>query len=42
MLEIQGEQAKGSLKLESIMQRVPVTEAGGRVHTSTATVVMPK
>lgn len=46
ILEIQGEQVYSQLKFEAgvhRVQRVPVTEAGGRVHTSTATVaVMPE
>lgn len=46
VLEIQGEQVYSKLKFEAgvhRVQRVPVTEAGGRVHTSTATVaVMPE
>ncbi len=46
ILEIQGDQVYSKLKYESgvhRVQRVPVTEAGGRVHTSTATVaVMPE
>jgi peptide chain release factor 1 len=46
ILEIQGEQVYSKLKFEAgvhRVQRVPVTEAGGRVHTSTATVaVMPE
>ncbi|MGJ3254207.1 MAG: peptide chain release factor 1 [Elainellaceae cyanobacterium] len=46
ILEIQGEQVYSELKFEAgvhRVQRVPVTEAGGRVHTSTATVaVMPE
>ena len=46
ILEIQGEQVYSKLKYEAgvhRVQRVPVTEAGGRVHTSTATVaVMPE
>lgn len=46
VLEIQGEQVYSQLKFEAgvhRVQRVPVTEAGGRVHTSTATVaVMPE
>lgn len=45
-LEIQGEQVYSKLKFEAgvhRVQRVPLTEAGGRVHTSTATVaVMPE
>ncbi|PSO88238.1 MAG: peptide chain release factor 1, partial [Cyanobacteria bacterium QS_3_48_167] len=46
ILEIQGEQVYSKLKFEAgvhRVQRVPATEAGGRVHTSTATVaVMPE
>jgi peptide chain release factor 1 len=46
ILEIQGDQVYSKLKYESgvhRVQRVPVTEAGGRVHTSTATVaIMPE
>jgi len=46
MLEIQGDQVYSKLKFEAgvhRVQRVPLTEAGGRVHTSTATVaVMPE
>ena len=46
MLEIQGDQVYSKLKFEAgvhRVQRVPVTEAGGRVHTSTATVaIMPE
>jgi len=46
MLEIQGDQVYSQLKFEAgvhRVQRVPLTEAGGRVHTSTATVaVMPE
>lgn len=46
ILEIQGENVYSKLKFEAgvhRVQRVPVTEAGGRVHTSTATVaVMPE
>src|SRR3569832_643510 len=45
-LEIQGDHVYSKLKFEAgvhRVQRVPVTEAGGRVHTSTATVaVMPE
>ena len=45
-LEIRGEGAYSRLKYESgvhRVQRVPVTEAAGRIHTSTATVaVMPE
>jgi peptide chain release factor 1 len=46
ILEIQGERVYSKLKYESgvhRVQRVPATEAGGRVHTSTATVaIMPE
>lgn len=46
ILEIQGNQVYSKLKFEAgvhRVQRVPATEAGGRVHTSTATVaVMPE
>ncbi|MBW4575642.1 MAG: peptide chain release factor 1 [Aphanothece sp. CMT-3BRIN-NPC111] len=46
VLEIQGDKVYSKLKFEAgvhRVQRVPVTEAGGRVHTSTATVaVMPE
>lgn len=46
ILEIQGEQVYSKLKFEAgvhRVQRVPLTETGGRVHTSTATVaVMPE
>jgi peptide chain release factor 1 len=46
ILEIRGDQVYSQLKFEAgvhRVQRVPVTEAGGRVHTSTATVaVMPE
>ncbi|MGB7440542.1 MAG: peptide chain release factor 1 [Coleofasciculaceae cyanobacterium] len=46
ILEIQGEQVYSKLKFEAgvhRVQRVPLTEAGGRVHTSTATAaVMPE
>jgi len=46
ILEIQGDQVYSKLKFEAgvhRVQRVPVTEAGGRVHTSTTTVaVMPE
>jgi peptide chain release factor 1 len=46
ILEIQGEKVYSKLKFEAgvhRVQRVPVTEAGGRVHTSTATVaIMPE
>ena len=46
ILEIQGDQVYSKLKFEAgvhRVQRVPLTEAGGRVHTSTATVaVMPE
>jgi peptide chain release factor 1 len=42
-LEIQGEDVYGTLKFESgvhRVQRVPATEASGRLHTSAATVVV--
>jgi peptide chain release factor 1 len=46
ILEIQGDSVYSKLKYEAgvhRVQRVPVTEAGGRVHTSTATVaIMPE
>jgi peptide chain release factor 1 len=46
VLEIQGDRVYSKLKFEAgvhRVQRVPVTEAGGRVHTSTATVaIMPE
>nr|B8HXV0.1 RecName: Full=Peptide chain release factor 1; Short=RF-1 [Cyanothece sp. PCC 7425] len=46
ILEIQGEQVYSKLKYEAgvhRVQRVPATEASGRVHTSTATVaIMPE
>ncbi|MGF1495788.1 MAG: peptide chain release factor 1 [Elainellaceae cyanobacterium] len=46
ILEIRGDQVYSKLKFEAgvhRVQRVPVTESGGRVHTSTATVaVMPE
>ena len=46
ILEIDGDQVYSKLKFEAgvhRVQRVPVTEAGGRVHTSTATVaIMPE
>ncbi|GBF79885.1 peptide chain release factor 1 [Aphanothece sacrum] len=46
ILEITGERVYSKLKFEAgvhRVQRVPVTEAGGRVHTSTATVaIMPE
>ncbi len=46
ILEIKGDQVYSKLKFEAgvhRVQRVPATEAGGRVHTSTATVaVMPE
>jgi len=45
-LEVQGDEVYGTLKFESgvhRVQRVPATEASGRVHTSAATVaVMPE
>ncbi|MEL7523286.1 MAG: PCRF domain-containing protein, partial [Cyanobacteria bacterium J06553_1] len=46
VLEVTGDQVYSKLKFESgvhRVQRVPLTESGGRVHTSTATVaVMPE
>jgi len=46
ILEIKGERVYSKLKFEAgvhRVQRVPVTEAGGRIHTSTATVaIMPE
>jgi peptide chain release factor 1 len=46
ILEIKGDQVYSKLKYEAgvhRVQRVPITEAGGRVHTSTATVaIMPE
>ncbi|MEO0768988.1 MAG: peptide chain release factor 1 [Cyanobacteria bacterium J06649_4] len=46
IIEVQGDQVYSKLKFESgvhRVQRVPLTESGGRVHTSTATVaVMPE
>ena len=46
VLEITGEQVYSQLKFEAgvhRVQRVPLTESGGRVHTSTATVaIMPE
>jgi peptide chain release factor 1 len=46
ILEVTGDSVYSKLKFEAgvhRVQRVPVTEAGGRVHTSTATVaVMPE
>jgi peptide chain release factor 1 len=46
ILEIQGDRVYSKLKFEAgvhRVQRVPVTEAGGRVHTSTATIaIMPE
>ncbi len=46
ILEVTGDQVYSKLKFEAgvhRVQRVPATEAGGRVHTSTATVaVMPE
>ena len=46
VFEVEGPRAYSRLKFESgvhRVQRVPVTESGGRVHTSTATVaVLPK
>jgi peptide chain release factor 1 len=43
ILEVSGAGAYGQLKYESgvhRVQRVPVTESGGRIHTSTATVIV--
>ncbi len=46
LLEVQGDDVYGTLKFESgvhRVQRVPATEASGRIHTSAATVaVMPE
>jgi peptide chain release factor 1 len=46
VIEVKGEQVYSKLKFESgvhRVQRVPLTESGGRVHTSTATVaIMPE
>ncbi|MGF1568832.1 MAG: peptide chain release factor 1 [Nodosilinea sp.] len=46
ILEIDGDRVYSKLKFEAgvhRVQRVPVTEAGGRIHTSTATVaIMPE
>jgi peptide chain release factor 1 len=46
VLEIQGDRVYSQLKFEAgvhRVQRVPLTESGGRVHTSTATVaIMPE
>ncbi|AFY43187.1 peptide chain release factor 1 [Nostoc sp. PCC 7107] len=46
ILEIKGDNVYSQLKFEAgvhRVQRVPVTEAGGRVHTSTATIaIMPE
>lgn len=46
MMEIKGKRVYSKLKYESgvhRVQRVPLTEAQGRVHTSTATVaIMPE
>lgn len=46
ILEIQGDRVYSKLKFEAgvhRVQRVPATEAGGRVHTSTATIaIMPE
>jgi peptide chain release factor 1 len=46
IIEVQGDMVYSKLKFEAgvhRVQRVPVTEAGGRVHTSTATVaIMPE
>jgi peptide chain release factor 1 len=45
-IEVKGDQAYGKLKFEAgvhRVQRIPVTESAGRIHTSTATVaVMPE
>lgn len=43
IFEVQGEGAYGKLKFESgvhRVQRIPVTESGGRIHTSTASVIV--
>lgn len=43
ILNIKGKDVYGNLKYESgvhRVQRIPITEAGGRIHTSTATVVV--
>lgn len=43
VFEVQGPGAYGKLKFESgvhRVQRVPVTESGGRIHTSTASVIV--
>lgn len=43
LLEVQGDDVYGTLKFESgvhRVQRVPATEASGRIHTSAATVVV--
>lgn len=43
VLKIQGKESYNMLKFESgvhRVQRVPITESGGRIHTSTATVVV--
>jgi len=46
VIEVKGDQVYSKLKFESgvhRVQRVPMTESGGRVHTSTATVaIMPE
>src|SRR5574344_2600418 len=46
VFEVEGPRAYSRLKFESgvhRVQRVPVTESGGRIHTSTATVaIMPE
>ncbi len=46
VIEVKGDQVYSKLKFESgvhRVQRVPLTESGGRVHTSTATVaIMPE
>lgn len=46
MFEVKGEEPYGRLKYESgvhRVQRIPVTESSGRIHTSTATVaIMPE
>lgn len=43
IFEVQGPEAYGKLKFESgvhRVQRIPVTESGGRIHTSTASVIV--
>src|SRR5947209_4302402 len=43
VFEVQGDGAYGKLKYESgvhRVQRIPVTESGGRIHTSTASVIV--